>query len=267
MSPAPHPTAVESELAALRRRAYGPDADIGDDATALARLHELEDALRRDEVRAATPVAVSEASTPSVPVVQSGATDGSPVARDASAMPAQHGSPVVTDAPPSPEPAVSTPARWWKRIPAWAFVVAAFAAGAAAGSVMTASAAPDTEPDMLLRVDPSPGERGLNWNSTLSSWGLNPGSEVPHDDFHTIDVWAARDDLDQPCILLTQAGFPLWAECSPPGLPVVLDFTVSEGLPFILDPELPVGTAIRFVSAPGGIEVWVRERTAPDSQS
>lgn len=41
------------ELDALRRRAYGPDADIFDDPVALARLAELEDAMRR--VRAPEP--------------------------------------------------------------------------------------------------------------------------------------------------------------------------------------------------------------------
>jgi hypothetical protein len=38
--------AERSELDALRRRAYGPDADILDDAIALARLRELEDGIR-----------------------------------------------------------------------------------------------------------------------------------------------------------------------------------------------------------------------------
>lgn len=38
--------AARAELAALRRRAYAPDADIADDPTALARLAELEDQVR-----------------------------------------------------------------------------------------------------------------------------------------------------------------------------------------------------------------------------
>ena len=42
--------AERRELDALRRRAYGPDADILDDAIALARLRELEDGIRRQRL-------------------------------------------------------------------------------------------------------------------------------------------------------------------------------------------------------------------------
>jgi hypothetical protein len=42
-------SAVDDELAALRSRAYGPDADIWSDDDALARLKDLEAAAREVE--------------------------------------------------------------------------------------------------------------------------------------------------------------------------------------------------------------------------
>ena len=54
----------QSELDALRRRAYGPDADIYDDAGALARLIELEDLLRLDRAPRDEGAPVAEAPSP-----------------------------------------------------------------------------------------------------------------------------------------------------------------------------------------------------------
>jgi len=51
------------ELGRLRRRAYGPDPDIADDPRALARLAELEEALRR-RATAAAPVVAALAPPP-----------------------------------------------------------------------------------------------------------------------------------------------------------------------------------------------------------
>ncbi|HEX5728414.1 MAG TPA: hypothetical protein VFX99_03200, partial [Microbacterium sp.] len=50
----------DAELERLRRRAYGPDADIAGDAAAQARLSELEAAQRRQ----ATPVGGAATTVP-----------------------------------------------------------------------------------------------------------------------------------------------------------------------------------------------------------
>ncbi len=59
-----------TELDALRRRAYGPDADILRDGEALARLRELEDRVRQDRFPAApdagVPAATPAAASPSL---------------------------------------------------------------------------------------------------------------------------------------------------------------------------------------------------------
>jgi len=58
----------QRELEALRRRAYGPDADIYDDAGALARLIELEDVLRLERAPRDEPAArAEEAPSPASP--------------------------------------------------------------------------------------------------------------------------------------------------------------------------------------------------------
>ena len=59
-------TAQRVELEALRRRAYARDADIESDHAALARLEELEDALRRDRMPHAPAPPALEASDDSL---------------------------------------------------------------------------------------------------------------------------------------------------------------------------------------------------------
>ena len=96
------------ELAALQRRAYGPDADIEQDQDAVARLRELEDLARRgaiaDEV---APVAGEPPASVEAPAEETAATDEAAPAEviDVGDVP-----PAPADPQPAPADPQSTPA-------------------------------------------------------------------------------------------------------------------------------------------------------------
>ena len=99
---------LDDELAALRARAYGPDADIHDDAAALARLRELEEQEHAHRLRTPPmpplPVAKSPMATPPPP----------PATRITPQHPTPDPSPahIVSDSPePSPPASSRTPRR------------------------------------------------------------------------------------------------------------------------------------------------------------
>jgi hypothetical protein len=87
------PNAQPGELAALRRRAYGPDADIFADLEAVARLTELEDRGRHDrfpvtpDSAAETPAAQTRAAADSSPAV----SDAAVIAVSPARAPRWHG--------------------------------------------------------------------------------------------------------------------------------------------------------------------------------
>ncbi|MHC2998873.1 hypothetical protein [Microbacterium sp. HJ5] len=238
------------ELADLRKRAYGPDADIQRDPVAQARLHELE-ALARSTAEAA-PAAEADAR-PTTPVPDAEAT-ASVAAREEEA----------TDDPAEAAPAaaqVADPAaparrRWWQRVPLWSVTaLVGIAAGVAIGVAWPTDSEPP--PDLVLDVEPAGAERGAGFTENLNYWGVDPGSVVPHEAFDTIQVWTARAVDDARCVLLSHEGGFLGATCSGAGLDPVLDFTVYDGMSVELDSELPVGTVIRFVGRDGRVAVWV----------
>src|SRR4029450_3948501 len=104
------------ELADLRRRAYGPDADIQRDPGALHRLHELE-ALAREEPAAAEAPAPATQSSDSKPATASATAEprasglGEQSAPATTKQPAADGEGVGSAPPTLPR------RRWWRRIP------------------------------------------------------------------------------------------------------------------------------------------------------
>lgn len=238
------------ELELLRRRAYGPDADIVLDPAAQQRLRELEDLARGPAADADGGV---EPTTP-----RAGESDGAsaaPAAAGAGAdAVASDGRTAATEPPPV---AVNAPRSGWRRIPLWGVTaLAGIAVGLAIGLTWPADSGPP--PDLTLGIDPGGGERGAGFAENLDYWGVDEGTLVPHESYDVIQVWTALGIDGARCLLLSHDGTFLSATCTGSGLDPVLDFTVYDGISLDMEEPPPVGTVIRFVGHEGSVDVWVR---------
>ncbi|MEG9492256.1 hypothetical protein [Microbacterium aurum] len=196
---------VDAELAALRARAYGADADIHDDPVALARLRDLEERRRimgEAAVAPSAPAAPAVAPPPSAFVFASlvAGTDARPDAghtpdhtldpgRDRAADPA---------ADPAVAPAASdTAPRSRGRLLLACAVTALATAAVTAGITLWATSAGADRPDAVVRpaVDPTP-------NETLDDQVTDI---VQFDDFHGMQVAAGTlsEDRTQRCVFIT----------------------------------------------------------------
>lgn len=194
---------VDAELAALRARAYGADADIHDDPVALARLRDLEERRRimgEAAVAPSAPAAPAVAPPPSLPafsfVSPPADTDARPSAgqtpdpdRDGAADPA---------AGPAAAPAASGTASPSRGRLLLACAVTALATAAITGGItLWATSAGADRPDAVVRpaVDPTP-------NETLDDQVTDI---VQFDDFHGMQVAAGTlsEDRTQRCVFIT----------------------------------------------------------------
>jgi hypothetical protein len=217
------------ELAVLRRRAYGPDADIQRDPEALRRLHELEElALPPDP----DTLAPSESPVPA-------AVDQPPsVASDSTADEMER-------------IATAEPARWWHSRRLWLVAAVSLTFGLAAGStaVAASSAFSTGRPDTTLNV--------VEWTGDLDFWGMAGGSIVSYERFHDIQVFTGRNAEGSRCLLLGFRDRIFTMTCAIADLDPVLDLSSREW-PAFLEGELNPGGVLRFVARTDGVDVWLR---------
>ncbi len=220
------------ELAELRSRAYGPDADIDRDADALARLIELEDLARTD-----------------APAAEA---DG----------PEQGGSPEAAPAAPTPpeaaedrdEKRAATPRPWWRRTPVWAYIAVAACIGLGVGLAMPALAPP--HPVATLRQAPPADGVELDFDM----YGIPAESPVRYEPFRDLGVWSAVTEQGSTCVVIT-AGDEEWmaAGCAPAPLNPTADITYYPGMRGIEGLELSDGSVVRFILRGDVMEVWLAE--------
>lgn len=243
------------ELAALRRRAYGPDADILGDPDALDLLERLE----RGERQARTSDADADADE-TEPV---DSTENEP---DAAPGPMPEGAPVL-----EPGAQVSRPrpvaARW---LLAWAASVVAVAVGVGALVFALASVPP---------VPAAPAATGARQIATLtarvpvpeqiSSWvrGADP-SGFPFEGLILVPtpVGVGVFGRGSDCLLLGPLdGFQadgtvqgdVFYSCRAGGFPAAIQFAVSSSSPEPLRERFPLGTALQFVLDGDRVGVFV----------
>ncbi|MFE7845147.1 hypothetical protein ACFUTX_08135 [Microbacterium sp. NPDC057407] len=239
------------ELELLRRRAYGPDADIVLDPAAQQRLRELEDLARGAVVG---PDPVREPAAPAGGRSEGGRT--APVAAPDESVGAPATDRAATPGEPDAEPRTPRRSRR-RRLPLWGVTaLAGIAVGLAVGLTWPADSGPS--PDLTLGIDPGGGERGSGFAENLDYWGIDEGTLVPHESYDVIRVWTALGIDGARCLLLSHDGAFLSATCAGSGLDPVLDFTVYDGISLDMEDALPVGTVIRFVGHEGSVDVWVR---------
>jgi hypothetical protein len=240
------------ELAELRQRAYGPDADIQRDPEAMRRLHDLE-ALSRPSAASAQAAPVT-AEREGLPVERSAAGPAFDAAAAAEAEPSLEAS------TPGPAAPAATRQRWWRVRPVWIAAVVCLVLGLVGGSAGVWFSTPHVtdRPDETLVVVGNSTDVTVAWIADLSSWGVKPSSVTKFQPFDTVDVWVGQTSLDSTCILLSHMGRVFTTSCAARGLDPVLDLTVDPSLPVHWTRAMPFGTVVRFIATSHGVDVWVR---------
>lgn len=222
------------ELAELRTRAYGPDADIEFDANALARLIELEDLVRSDAV---APVAVTERRDDPRPA-------------RAAAEATVSGSAAAADDRVS---AVTAARAWWRRVPVWAVAVGTAAIGLVVGLTVPALMSP--HPTTTLHPAPIEGAE-----LDFQMYGIEADAPVRYQSFHDLEVWSAETEQGSVCIVVTTASAEwMAAGCAPEPLIPTADINIYPGIRPIDGLELSDGSVVRFVLRDDVMEVWIAE--------
>lgn len=266
--------ATLTELRTLQRRAYGPDADIGGDAAALARLRELE----------ATARPVASASGGPQPPAEPGPGE-SPAPPGAPAPPSAPPAPPTTPAAPLPPvavPSVVAPdarrgrraARLRRRqLVAWVLSLVAVAAITAVLTAVISGTGPAVAGgarEVATLTDPID-----NTQEWLSQWMAGDTETMDVYSFLGLTVITAEApglDIEQPCIVVL-SGLPdstdgggNWGAstsgCGVGAFPAAAQFIVGEEFPQELRDRFPTGTALQFVWGGAEVRVYAAAGTA-----
>lgn len=252
-------TAAPDELALLRGRAYGPNADIHDDPRALARLRHLEDEERRAASHADAPVEVSDeeedGTGPNAP------TAAAPAAADVAAD---------TTAPRRPPRRI--PRAW---LLAWAASVLVVAVSVGALVFSLASIRPVSEvtgATQVATLDQPLDTTGLDW---FPEW-FGPQSEVVSYEYLGLVVMrlpAGMYASEVECINVaiisrftnngSSVGYdgPTYYGCGAGPFPPTAPMVVDERAPDELRARFPDGTALSFVFDGERVGVFMGEPT------
>lgn len=259
---------LADELAELRRRAYGPDADIAHDTAAQQRLRALE-ASRRPIVRAAPALPDSALTrTPVTTAPSAELADPPPTPAAPSPATAQPG-PADPIAEESEAPRSISLQPWWRRHARWVIGSVAVLLIAATASVASNLAAPladatlapvrTTANDRLRVIQPG----------YIEMYAINAQTLRLHESFELLgdtEVWTAESKTGGYCLMLisaTESYGTYTAGCVPHGIDSLLDVYVFEGMPEGLGLDLPVGSVIRFTYRGDDVNVWVAEAPEP----
>ncbi|MDL9980034.1 hypothetical protein [Microbacterium candidum] len=281
--------AQSAELRELRRRAYGPGADIFDDPVALARLEELEQATTRTAVVVAVADAGSSppeseavpaigliAETPSELEDPVPATDLAAVETHApsEALPAEAGGAdrgSATETPQDQQTAEGAPASprraALRRVVSRAtgtrrrrvvFGVAALAAAALAGGAVGWATA---QPKVDRVLAPTSERRAIdteNEQYLTDVYGIR-GKLRGHERIGGLRVWTAESEAGSPCLVVTSNGVPdyvLGVGCAPAPLLASVDIQIFPGM---VDTGLGLRdqSVIRFVRAGDDVRVTI----------
>ena len=228
----------------MRRRAYGPDADIDTDPSALTRLRELEEVLARPLEKRA-----EDANEPDV--------SPEPTASDVSAgpTPSDVSTEEASDAAAPADPELPGRRRWWRK----PVVLVAAALGALvvlAGSLVTTL---DARPERTLTPTPAakevPFPDGLSWLTSVLG--------IPRDALHSyrgvgdIIVWAGTAEDGVDCVLVTATDGPLGFGCSR-GQDATADIVLDSQMATIPS-GLAERSTLRFVYRGDRVDVWIDE--------
>ncbi|MEV8266279.1 hypothetical protein [Microbacterium sp. NPDC076911] len=254
MSSSPLSRGEASELEELRRRAYGPDADISADIASRNRLFELEGLAQR----ATPPVpAVAERESPddadtefpravSAPEAELHETKSAP-------RPDEENELALTSA--VARDSATKRGRMRFRITVVAVVSAVI--GASIGASAVALVAPRADLIMQKTDDRMPQAISVQ----VADWGVEPASIQGYEPIGDLSVWTAEALGGDPCIMLVADTSVRAMWCSPGGLDPSLDVLIGRDIASP-DPSLPDGTALRMIADGDVVSVWVHPAEA-----
>lgn len=230
----PSADAYADELNELRKRAYGPDPDIQDDAGALARLIELEAARSR-------PI-------PSVRVLEAPTAEAAATAPILVTIPATQKSPPPRDTAPAPT-------RRWGLI-ALTVGAAIAATGTLAAVVMAWEPPPDAvlhptgdEPDeQLLELLEGEGAPATASTPGASEMQIEPSTLRAFGTYREVEVWSATNTFGSPCVIgVHRATEDVVARrCMPAGADLFMDVYWDVAHGDDVRRALPEGQVLRF---------------------
>ena len=239
MDTAVHDAAEDAELAALRRRAFGPDADILDDPAALARLQELEESVLPPPAQVPAP-ASSERRATGIPLDEDDDLEAPKAARLSGRL--------------RDRMARFTAGRLGRITSILAAVVLIGAVGGAIGWQIG-----QPHPDRVLHVDGThytPSGQGTDlWLKEM--YGIT-GSFRGHEPYGRVHVFTGTARDGSECmVLMIGADDAVGTSCSPPPLPASADLFIFPGWTKVYTGlELPAGSVVRFVQSGDDVEVW-----------
>lgn len=261
---------AEDELASLRWRAYGPDADISTDPHAQARLAELE---RHHSTRASdtsavarTPPPIGRATDPADPPTRRPAAP----AHGSSAAPDDgRATEAATSATPAESAPSASPGRMRRTLPwviaAGAGVVATLATALAAKDADVV-AEPLVEAQLVALDEPLPGSTppalGPEDYGYLGTW--DPVL-VSHGRYGPLEVWSMTAPHNWQCLAVVFESSVWRFLCSLSSLDTVADVTVDEHLLPTDAPggPIPAWSNIRFVLHDDIVNVYIGRNADP----
>lgn len=254
---APNDSALDAELAALRHRAYGADADIDRDPAALARLVELEEwhaallgaAHPAREAQESIAEAAESAVEPGAASLPDGPGEERPVASGA-------------------EDGLLSRVRRLGRTRAGAIAIGVIAMGVVVLAIAGVATWSAPRPDAVLsRIDVEPDAQAVGLTAYARNLMVDASTLRGFEGFLGLEVWGADSALGNECLLIMEPSTDLLlaASCAPPGADVIAqiyDVPVRSSQDWHED--LPVGTVVRFVSDGDAVEVWLYEGVPPE---
>ncbi|MGC5171212.1 hypothetical protein ACLQ2Q_11230 [Microbacterium sp. DT81.1] len=272
------------ELQRLRRRAYGPDADIAGDAAAQARLSELEAAQRPERAPVVgTAAALRAPVSERVPVPERlegsrpWSTSSAPPVTGASAEHEAHGGSVTGQDPAGVPIADSGPidgarsAPWWRRRRLLPWVIAAVAVLAAAIGTgvfvvdepnqpepTRASLRPQEDGRPVAQLTPQgpPESASIPVDDEVPvRYGLTVADFVSYGSYGPLRIWSTTKLENERCIAVVRGNHISVFECTAPSVDTIADYNLNlDELPPAPSGEL--SPYVRFVLHDDVVDVY-----------
>jgi hypothetical protein len=248
------------ELALLRRRAYGPDSDIGLDPAARSRLERLEAACH---ARAPSASAHAPADAPHPPrAVTSQASASAPSEPQTWREPAD-ATGWLPERRTAPRAAPFLRGLLAPRRRVW---LAAGAVAVVAALVWAGTQVFLPRADLTLgRIPAGEAARSFAGQGYFASHSVDVAGVERYEDYGSLQIWLTTSTTGERCLVVDADDYGIVGiGCTPPGLDPIVDVRIWRGMRRDVFGELPAGTVLRFQQSEDRVYLWVRRLPLPD---